>query len=32
MTDRSAIEVCRVVIRSCEGVVAECAQAAGQPA
>jgi hypothetical protein len=31
-TDRSAVDVCRVVIRSCEAVVAECAQLAGQPA
>jgi hypothetical protein len=32
LTDRSALEVCRVVVRSCEGIVAECAQVAGQPA
>ncbi|WP_458781110.1 dynamin family protein [Arthrobacter sp. D3-16] len=32
LTDRSALDACRVVIRSCEGVVAECAQLAHQPA
>jgi hypothetical protein len=25
LTDRSGMDVCRVVIRSCEGVLAECA-------
>jgi hypothetical protein len=32
LTDRSAVEVCRVVVRSCEGVVAECDYMAAQPA
>jgi hypothetical protein len=32
LTDRSALEVCRVVVRSCEGVVAECSHLAAQPA
>ncbi|WP_461187694.1 dynamin family protein [Arthrobacter sp. Z4-13] len=33
LTDRSALDACRVVIRSCEGVVAQCAlQGTHQPA
>jgi hypothetical protein len=32
LTDRSSLDVCRVVVRSCEGILAECAHLEGQPA